>query len=487
MKLLLLKILLKRRARDEGFVLPIVIALGLIMALLSAVHVIQSGEENLISISQNSSADALALAEAGITEYRELINRNRILAVHNSDNWSTIDDSAAQPQVCDSDVSTKGNTNTWHTINNGTDDIGEYRLVSYLYDNDGDLATDENGQLDLTSDANNNARGILTVQGRTNDGSIAQVQVQIPIGINTSNPANGVIGDLDNLVPALWVQQSDISDRVGNLTIDGDNDGNPDGNIVLYRPSGSGGCDDPADLAGNNTISDPRTLPPITTITALRDAADAANQENPLPSTIDSDMRLADGTANFYPDPLPPGDPGCTKPDTECRYYYINGSNVTITDADILTDGKVKVILYIDGNLNITGTVNIVNSSDFTLSAFDTNTPANFLGNLKPNWTTTAASSRFLEIHVTGNVTINGTNADTINIKGLIYAPNGTVSITGNPTVNIVGSVWANDWNNSGTVTIIPDDFRFYNLTTERTPKPLTFAPDEWEKQEVVN
>ncbi len=102
------------------------------------------------------------------------------------------------------------------------------------------------------------------------------------------------------------------------------------------------------------------------------------------------------------------------------------------------------------------------------------------MGNLKPGWETTSASSRFLEIHVTGDVNITG--AGDVNIKGLINA-NGTVTINSGSTVNIVGSVWANNWNNSSgaIVTITPDDYKFYNLTPLRTPKPITYAPRKWE------
>lgn len=462
MKFLLFKILLQRRVRDEGFTLPLVVALGLIMILLSAVHVLQSSDENLTSLSSKSSSQALAMAEVGIAQYRELINRNRVLAVYNSDDWSTVDDTATQPQVCDSDVSTKSDTTQWHPINDGSGNIGDYRLVSYVYDNDGDLTTDENGQLDLTSDANNNARGILTVEGKTSNDSIARVRVEIPIGINASDPASGVIGDLESLVPALWLQQGNITaSDIGDLTIN-------NGNLVLYRPAGAGGCDDPADLGGNNTISDPRILPPITEITP--------GNENILNANINQDTRLADTTANFFPDP--PSSP-CDTEATDCRYYYVRNGNVTITN-DVLVDGKVKVIIYVDGDLNIDGSVNLVNSSDFTLSAFDNNSPPSFLGNLKPGWETTSASSRFLEIHVTGDVNITG--AGDVNIKGLINA-NGTVTINSGSTVNIVGSVWANNWNNSSgaIVTITPDDYKFYNLTPLRTPKPITYAPRKWE------
>ena len=62
MKFLLLKILLQRRATNEGFVIPVVIAFGLIMALLGTFSIVQSSEENLNAITDNSNAKALAAA-----------------------------------------------------------------------------------------------------------------------------------------------------------------------------------------------------------------------------------------------------------------------------------------------------------------------------------------------------------------------------------------------------------------------------------------
>lgn len=90
MKLLLLKVLLQRRARDEGYVLPMVIAIGLVMVLLGAVNLTGASEETLSAISQNSRSDALAIAEIGVARYRELLDNNRILTVYNHDQWTAI-------------------------------------------------------------------------------------------------------------------------------------------------------------------------------------------------------------------------------------------------------------------------------------------------------------------------------------------------------------------------------------------------------------
>ncbi len=216
MKLLLLKTLLQRRARDEGFTLPMVIALGLVMLLLGAVSITIANEENITAISQNSRSDALAIAEVGVARYRELLDRNRVLAVNDSSVWGT------KTQICDNltnflpgvsrNISLLEDGQVLNNDGDSTDsfNIGSYSLVSYDYSNTDDV-------FNLTDDtANSNAIGTLTVKGTAPDGSEAQIQVEIPIRIN--------LDDITNLAPALWI--GNTTPTLGNLTI-----GN--GNVVI--------------------------------------------------------------------------------------------------------------------------------------------------------------------------------------------------------------------------------------------------------------
>jgi hypothetical protein len=210
MKLLLLKILLQRRARDEGFTLPMVIALGLVMILLGAVSMTTANEENITAISQNSRSDALAIAEVGVARYRESLDRNRRLAINDSGQWGTLtgicnnNTNEAAPVTAD-DYFPSLTPNVANTIalaedgqilNNDGDNtdsfnIGSYSLVSYDYSNANDVFNSTN---DTT---NNNARGILTVKGTAPDGSEAQIEAEIPVRIN--------LRDMETIAPALWV------------------------------------------------------------------------------------------------------------------------------------------------------------------------------------------------------------------------------------------------------------------------------------------
>jgi hypothetical protein len=522
MKLLLLKILLQRRARDEGFTLPIVIGLGLVMILLGAISITTANEENITAITQNSKSDALAIAEVGVARYREMLDRNRTLAVNDSGQWTT------ETQVCNNNTNeagtsddnvpslTPGTSNAialnedGQILNNDGDStdsfsIGTYSLVSYDYTNNSTPSI-ANGVLDLTSDAaNNNARGILKVQGTAPDGSEAQIEVEIPVRINPN--------DMTNLTPALWIGDSSITAAdLGSLTIS-------NGNVVISDPSvvtgtTRDGCrnfsdadtsDGSANLAtGTRTvISDNRSLPLIQkAVDNINEAANIAvagsdRTNNNIPSAVGGVVTFASTTDKAYKLKVddsvraaaPSSSPVTFKASDcnnikSCRYYYDppETTGVSYDDKDFITDGVAKTTLLLQQDLEIKATnrnINVGSSSNF-------------------------GSSDFFEIYVSGSgndITIDtGSNNKTIDIRAFIHAPQSKLIIKGGGIVNIFGSVWVNDFENtSATVTIAPDNIRngssavagdkaylFYTTTPGRTPKPLTGSPTNWKTEEVT-
>jgi hypothetical protein len=539
MKLLLLKILLQRRARDEGFTLPMVIALGLVMILLGTINIVKSSEENITAISQNSSADAMAVAEVGISKYRELLNQNRILSVYNHDQWTnnsasvdylgdgTLVNIDLPVQTCnditttppgwkdDGTASAPNNTAKWWKVEEnidgttGDDPIGEYRLISYIYDIDDNPGTNDNGQFVLNDDNQNdddlfefndtpgspnnptnlpyNTRGILTVQGRSPDGGIAQIEVEIPLRIN----------DLNNFAPVLWVGSGAIA-TPGTLNIpntDDDDDNIVDNNIVL-KSSGTG-CGTHAAIAGNsNIIRDPRNLPAIISLPA------DSTKKNSI-GTIDSA-----GSKITLPRPLATPD----NKNDQGRFLY-EVSTINVATNNLETDGIAKVTLYATGNINITGasgtTITIGNSNAASsntkagcVDPASTTTPPALLSFANfncANTISTSVSSQNLEIYgssTTTQININ-TNGGTVNIEGFIHAPNATLNITGSGTVNINGAVWVSSFNNTGTATVnIKRDktdtitaaeasYKFYTTSATMTPRPLTSTPTDWVREEV--
>jgi hypothetical protein len=381
-----------------------------------------------------------------------------------------------------------------------TDDgefIGEYRLVSYEYDIDGSTGdADNNGILDDTDDNNNfdiltdadteddddtktnyqsitkendknddgesDAVGILTVQGRSPDGSsVAQIEVEIPLRIN----------DLENFAPVLWVGSGAIA-TPGTLSIP-----NADDNIVL-KSSGAG-CSTPTAIAGNsNVISDPRSLPAI-------DAAPTDTNKKNTIGAIDTT-----GSRVLLPRPLVPSD----NKDDQGRFPY-EVTTITVANNNLVTDGTAKVALYATDNITITGaagtTRTIGNSNAVNQTNFNNGSTTN-----------TSVSSQNLEIYLAGNKTINiNPNGGTVNIEAFIHAPDSTVNITGSGTVNINGALWVKNFNNSSTATPRPivnirsdktdtttasePSYKFYKTSATMTPRPLTSTPTNWVREEV--
>ena len=476
MKLLLYRVLLQRRARDEGFTLPLVIGLGLVMTLLGTINLTSANEEKLNALTQNSRSDALAIAEIGVTRYRELIDKNRILAINDSTAWAGIG------ELCEGNIANflEGQSNDITLAEDGlelnndgdtTDTFvpGSYQLVSYDYVGAANF--------DVTSDLANNdpisgnpATGVLTVRGTTPDGQgNAQIVVDIPIRIN--------IEDLNNLAPALWVGDNTISGAdLGTLNID-DNSGD-NGNIVIrdraITTSGSeaDGCGDFATLATATSlpiISDARDIPSIQPI--IDTISGAGGQVN---TTVDAASEIVGSTSEL---PYTESWAGANFNQNvdcadirDCRYYYNLGGQTF--SSDVKADGIANVTMYIDGTLNI-------------------NVPA---GGMSIG---SDVSSNYFEIYVDNgqDITIN-TGGNNLTIDAFIHAPESTLTINGSGTVTINGSVWVNDFVNNATVNITPDlsgisssasdrAYKFYTTTTNRTPKPLTERPSNWRTEDI--
>ena len=496
-----------------------VIALGLVMLLLGTTSIVKSSEENLNATIQNSSSDALAIAEVGVTKYRELLNQNRILTVHNHNKWTsnnvtvgtnTVDvvgqtctDMTTTPTGWEDDgtAAAPNDTTKWWEIRENIDGtagdelIGSYRLISYEYDIDGDsLSEDEDndGNLDDTTpddengiftnladvnsdyptdtsndndtdnDGESDAVGILTIQGRSTDGSEAQIKVEIPLRINQD--------DMTTLAPALWIGSAD-STYLGSLNtnLGGNNLTITNGNAVITDGTASGGavCADPADGTNFTVISDARDLPSIDSIVNKITEVSGVSENTSFPSA--APFVVGQTTDNPYVTP-PSGetfdkDVHCSSI-SDCIYYYSLGSMDTSGATE--TDGIARVILYVTGNVTIDR-------------------------NLK-----SSISSNYLEIYVTssGKVTIDSDNAS--EIDAFIHAPDSELEVTGSGTVKINGSVWVDKFTNTtgATVEIEPDTTRIssrasipsyevYTTTADRPPRPLTSSPTNWAREEV--
>ena len=471
----IIKTLLIRRSNEEGFIIPTVIALGLIMLLIGTINIFKSNDEHITAIVQRDTREALTAAEAGVAYYREFIDNYKTIAEYNSTDaantpsWSDrngddstddddipgIADSAGNPRdICQFDRDGNSGTNAvaeydnvpktgWRNIDGSE---GQFQLVSYDYD----AATNT---------------GTLTVDGRdgnTTDSATTRLQVQFPIqpGLKVGEVGTQITDDLNNLDPVLWIDSDAISSMSDNISVNG--------NILISKDDCqlTGTTLTTAKSLGNisaTPLAFPSTLPPsiptasgdssVNDVLASEISTKIKNQSLPLKNVTQNSRIAADGTHIFY--------------------YFVDG-NLDFNNEDLEIQKNTEVIIYVNGNLTFEGDVDI-------------------------NQVPSTNTSEHLEIYVSnaGNIEFRGNG--TINIKAFIHAPGSTVNSTsggGDPTVNITGAMWVKDWNdttsNAQKVIITPDN-RYLTYTSLRNSsgqsqlliKPVIYPPTSWITQQV--
>ncbi len=487
MKFLLLKILLQRRATNEGFVIPVVIAFGLIMALLGTFSIVQSSEENLGAITDNSNAKALAAAEAGVTRYLDLISNNREIAMYaysfDKATSTTVNNWIDPPNLCNTDTEITDTVSGFQNVvtNTGTyDNLGQYQLISYAYlDNSNNVVA--NG-----TPPDNTTKGRLTVEGRSsaNDSGARTIQVDIPIRREAPN-----LSDLD---PALWINSPTVT-NIGGDNLKVGNDANSDGDVndagesngIVFSNSAVGtttGCTlttGGAQPSSNNTdtvlsvpYDVPNTPPDPTnrifiTYGQLEELIGIGGQ---LPSSFGFDIDDAKDSNNYY------------------HYVVVfdpsNPTNTALTiNKDLPVQPGRKVILYVCGDMeftNTTGTpinINPSNNSSFLEIYGNNATTAYTIDSLNNTCTNT-----------TPTITFSGTG--TINANAFIHSPGATVTTGGNPTVNWTGAMWVNNWNDGtagSQITITPDSYEAYTSRQNMNPIPTIGAATDWKIVETTD
>ncbi len=486
---LLLKILLMRRSRDcvarpkgdrtscsakgdRGFAIPIVIALGLIMVVLSIASIYKSSDQNISATTQRGTSKALAAAEAGVAYYMAFLNRNSAIASYSSAGWTNAN--LTPLATCDTAANIISQRDNPRSA--GTD--GSYQLVSYQYLSAGGVVPPAG------TVPNNDTYGELTVvgTGSFSGNSFARTRVKVQLPIRPEMIGSSYSTSSYALNPVVWLG-SDAGNNFGNLKVSYPLAGaSYGGNIVVSKP---------------NTVTNPCDLGTTVAVGQLQDATK---------QFIVADPRGLPTTPNFPP----------------ASYMSISGTSFTgvipsdfknLRDSRLIglsqaigADGyyrfvvqgdlalgsfsvedNVKVILYVQGNIIANNSTNITS-----------NNPSSFLeiyGNDQ-------ATMRFGGGRYTQFISFQNTNPIT-NLKAFIHAPDATVKQgAGGNTVSYTGSIWAKNWDAAGlNITVTPDlvpststgtgfsyqSAQFY--ITSPTPvaggKPKIFPPTKWETEEV--
>jgi Tfp pilus assembly protein PilX len=187
---------------EKGFILPVVLGVGVITMLLGVMMIERSSQNRVAAIAQKANARSTAAAEQGVTQLQALLNRYRPLATACSDGtlsatcssspWQNISNAVLDPCSTDSTQPiTQIQSYAHRDWKDSTTDPadGQFRLVSYEYQ-----PTPTNPEVIGT--------GTLVVEGRINpDDAIRTATTQLKVNFNITRTAS--LG-----TPGLWIQDN---------------------------------------------------------------------------------------------------------------------------------------------------------------------------------------------------------------------------------------------------------------------------------------
>ncbi len=502
MKLFLLKTLLQRRDRDEGFTLPMVIALGLVMLLLGVTNIVKSGEENLNATIQNSSSDALAVAEVGITKYRELLNQNRILTLYNHDQWDinaaivgadtsvttddlTCDDMTSAPPGWTGTATKPNDTAATATDAAGDDDdnwweiredlngdgdttdnedlVGKYRLVSYEYDIDGNTGDGDND--DVLDDTNDNGVFSVTNDANINDDNDPPIPPS-GVAVNSITDENDTDDNGEsNAVGILTVQGQSTDGSEAQIQVDIPLRINPE-DMQNLAPVLWVGNRDTSYIGSFNTNVGTITIPSDSNIVRFKagcsDPGDIGTNSVvsdargiPLITSISAPSNIS--IPDMIDEAETAGSINTTFPTTTSIELGTTSANPYVTPPSGVTfdkDVHCKKISDCRYYYNVTTSPTDIDGTIETDGIAKVILYVNANLNIKANILGSSISSNYLEIYVAGNrtITIDSSSVNTVN--AFIHAPDSQLSITGTGTVNITGSVWVDEFYNTAGATV---------------------------------
>ena len=131
---------------EKGFVLPVVLGIGVITMLLGVMMIERSSQNRVAAIAQKANARSTAAAEQGVTQFQSLLNHYRPLATacssatlspsscSSNPSWQNISNAILDPCSTDStqplaQIQSYANQD-WQNSTTNPDD-GQFRLISY--------------------------------------------------------------------------------------------------------------------------------------------------------------------------------------------------------------------------------------------------------------------------------------------------------------------------------------------------------------------
>jgi hypothetical protein len=424
----------RENSSQAGFAVPLALGMGLVMIIVAASTIGRSQSDRNTTSFQKETNRALGVSEAGIIRVQLFLDRSKLLATKNLDQWVDTLNSLPAEQINCSSINLTAvkqqaeifKNHSWINLDTLDPNKGRYRIIDYQYQAG-------IGKLTLS--------GEVAAYNTTNNSSNSTLTVEIPIGSEDAKIAP----------PALWAQTfklspiQQINGQIRAVACAQPTDKDPDGIAGIDRtniteidsqPTGQIVADlftsiPQARVAPNNFIK----LDPITSSIQL-------------PRLKSSDSPDANHEYNYLVDVDPAG-------------YSIklkDNSNITIK---VIDDRKVN--LYLKGNIDLAGgkTTN-VNKANPNLRIY--------------------GSDRTLKLSI----------KDSASITALIHAPFADAQSikSSSSSTGITGAVWVKSWDSATSmskITILQAgnwaDFGVDKIEQPSQPNPIS----SWHRVERKN
>ncbi|WP_404787410.1 hypothetical protein [Altericista sp. CCNU0014] len=170
----------------RGFVLPVVLGVGLIAILLGVMTIERSNQNRISAIAQKANARSSAAAEYGVAQLQALLNRYSRLATSSPlSAWAAISETELDPCGMTPDDIARIRSyaeRDWSNVSTNPKD-GQFRLISYEYKPDPKTGT-------------------LVVEGRINpDDAVSLARTQLKVDFDITRAPR--VGN----APGLWIEQ----------------------------------------------------------------------------------------------------------------------------------------------------------------------------------------------------------------------------------------------------------------------------------------
>jgi hypothetical protein len=449
-------------------------ALGLLMILAALIVGIRSQEDRVSASSQNKTSQSLSVAETGIARVTALLKKYPALVTKPTGDWNTTTDTTTT--ICSGGTASTASNETateaalidsirssgWIQVETGNPSKGEYKVLNYT------LNSPVAGTNTLIVQARAQSDNGATTTSVLNSSTFLEVQI----------PTDGSTN-----IPGLWVRKVlstpiDVSTDESlntNVQVEGcslPSDTSKIGTAKLETVSGT--IEPIYDGSTPGVTADPDAFPSLPsppTGTPVLPSIDASNCYVVLPRMPRTGSNPTGTTCNDKSSLISAFDGVTSDVPTDNVYRYIidstssnspGGDSIKLSNSQLIIDPPTgtKVVLYVRGNITISGT----SPSSYSTSCVGTSTGvSSYINGGYPAGASYPANSGLpanLEIYGadgsgggdwgTGYKMEKINVSDTTMMSAFIYAPEATVDVSQG---QIKGTVWTKEFkasNSSG-------------------------------------